>query len=79
MPGRSHHSHASRKCPSCGKSLYYSSRRCTDCGWQAWRSRPEFFWLIAAFVLGVFFVIGLYRQNTDFSTIAQKPHASQGR
>ena len=72
MPHSPHTSRASRKCPSCNKSLYYSSKRCSDCGWQSWRSKPEFLWLIVALFIGGFFVIGLYHQNSDTTPRTQQ-------
>jgi hypothetical protein len=68
MQDPSHSSRSSQKCPSCQKSLYYSSTRCSDCGWQAWHTTQEFIWLLVALVIGGLFVFGLSRQNSDYTS-----------
>ena len=68
MHNSSHDSRSSQKCPSCQKSLYYSSTKCSDCGWQAWYATQEIVWLLVALVLGGLFVVGLARQNTDYTS-----------
>ncbi len=77
MQHPSHGSRSSRECPSCKKSLYYSSTRCSDCGWQAWHTTQEFTWLLVALVIGVMFVFSLSRQSSGFTTAQQSQRDQQ--
>jgi len=72
MQDPTHDSRSARHCPSCNRSLYHASPRCPDCGWQAWHTKPEFLWLVVALVIGGFFIVGLYYQNTDYTMVTQR-------